>query len=168
LCCRVAVNRGGDAQQPKRGSRKPQAIHSAPERPTGLTLNNMRPQDLGIGRLFQRIRDAAIVAEAKTQQIVLTPRQVTSLTSIRTGRLSCRPLGRMVVKSTSRCRSVLSGRWTIPMVMSTSYSLSSATSPTASRRRGQAAYRGPRKTSCGAHRAIGGCPLKVGGEGVRA
>src|SRR5919202_961854 len=31
----------------------------------------MRPQDLGIGRLFERIRDAAIVADAKTQQIVL-------------------------------------------------------------------------------------------------
>src|SRR5918998_4964602 len=31
----------------------------------------MRPQDLGIGRLFERIRDAAIVAEATTQQIVL-------------------------------------------------------------------------------------------------
>jgi PAS domain S-box-containing protein len=31
----------------------------------------MRPQDLGIGRLFERIRDAAIVAEATTQRIVL-------------------------------------------------------------------------------------------------
>ena len=31
----------------------------------------MRPQDLGIGRLFERIRDEAIVADAKTQQIVL-------------------------------------------------------------------------------------------------
>src|SRR5919199_6068170 len=31
----------------------------------------MRPQDLGIGRLFERIRDAAIVADANTQQIVL-------------------------------------------------------------------------------------------------
>jgi PAS domain S-box-containing protein len=31
----------------------------------------MRPQDLGIGRLFERIRDAAIVADAKSQRIVL-------------------------------------------------------------------------------------------------
>ena len=31
----------------------------------------MRPRDLEIGTLFERIRDAAIVADAKTQQIVL-------------------------------------------------------------------------------------------------
>jgi PAS domain S-box-containing protein len=31
----------------------------------------VRPQDLGIGRLFERIRDAVIVADAQTQQIVL-------------------------------------------------------------------------------------------------
>ncbi|MDQ3964857.1 MAG: PAS domain-containing protein, partial [Actinomycetota bacterium] len=31
----------------------------------------MRPQDLGIGRLFERIRDAVIVADAQTQRIVL-------------------------------------------------------------------------------------------------
>ena len=31
----------------------------------------MRPQDLGFGRLFERTRDAAIVAEATTQRIVL-------------------------------------------------------------------------------------------------
>jgi PAS domain S-box-containing protein len=31
----------------------------------------MRPRDLGIGKLFERTRDAAIVADAKTQQIVL-------------------------------------------------------------------------------------------------
>jgi PAS domain-containing protein len=31
----------------------------------------VRPRDLGIGRLFERIRDGAIVAEAKTQRIVL-------------------------------------------------------------------------------------------------
>src|SRR5215217_1475066 len=31
----------------------------------------VRPRDLGIGRLFERIRDAAIVADAKTWQIVL-------------------------------------------------------------------------------------------------
>src|SRR5215204_1133304 len=31
----------------------------------------MDPQDLGIGRLFERIQDAVIVAVAKTQRIVL-------------------------------------------------------------------------------------------------
>src|SRR5829696_10496019 len=31
----------------------------------------MRPQDLGIGRLFERIQDAVIVAGARTQRIVL-------------------------------------------------------------------------------------------------
>jgi PAS domain S-box-containing protein len=31
----------------------------------------MRPEDLGIGKLFERIREAVIVAEARTQQIVL-------------------------------------------------------------------------------------------------
>ncbi len=31
----------------------------------------VRPQDLGIGRLFESIRDAVIVADAQTQQIVL-------------------------------------------------------------------------------------------------
>lgn len=31
----------------------------------------MRPQDLGIGRLFERVRDAVVVADANTQRIVL-------------------------------------------------------------------------------------------------
>ena len=31
----------------------------------------MRPEDLGIGKLFERVRDAVIVAEAKTERIVL-------------------------------------------------------------------------------------------------
>jgi hypothetical protein len=31
----------------------------------------MRHRDLGFGRLFKKIRDAVIVAEAETQQIVL-------------------------------------------------------------------------------------------------
>jgi PAS domain S-box-containing protein len=31
----------------------------------------LRPEDLGFGRLFERIRDAVIVADAKTQRIVL-------------------------------------------------------------------------------------------------
>jgi PAS domain S-box-containing protein len=30
----------------------------------------LRPEDLGFGRLFERIRDAVIVADAKTQRIV--------------------------------------------------------------------------------------------------
>jgi PAS domain S-box-containing protein len=35
---------------------------------SGLTI---QPQDLGIGRFFERIRDAVVVADAKTQQIIL-------------------------------------------------------------------------------------------------
>jgi PAS domain S-box-containing protein len=31
----------------------------------------LRPEDLGFGRLFERIRDAVIVADASTQRIVL-------------------------------------------------------------------------------------------------
>ena len=31
----------------------------------------MRPEDLGFGRLFEMIRDAVIVADARTQRIVL-------------------------------------------------------------------------------------------------
>src|SRR5215216_6312427 len=36
-----------------------------------LSCANMDPQDLGIGRLFERIQDAVIVAVANTQRIVL-------------------------------------------------------------------------------------------------
>jgi PAS domain S-box-containing protein len=32
---------------------------------------SMQPEDLGIGKLFDRIRDAIIVADAETQRIVL-------------------------------------------------------------------------------------------------
>src|SRR5919202_6032178 len=32
--------------------------------------NHIHPEDLGIGSLFERIRDAAIVGDAKTQRIV--------------------------------------------------------------------------------------------------
>jgi PAS domain S-box-containing protein len=39
----------------------------------------MRPRDLGIGRLFERIRDAAIVADAKTQRIVLWNQAATNV-----------------------------------------------------------------------------------------
>ncbi len=35
------------------------------------SLEPMRPQDLGIGRLFENVRDAVIVAEATTGRIVL-------------------------------------------------------------------------------------------------
>jgi two-component system, sensor histidine kinase and response regulator len=31
----------------------------------------MRPEELGFGRLFDRIRDAVVVADARTQQVVL-------------------------------------------------------------------------------------------------
>jgi len=36
-----------------------------------MTGEPLRPEDLGFGRLFERIRDAVIVAEARTQRIVL-------------------------------------------------------------------------------------------------
>jgi PAS domain S-box-containing protein len=38
---------------------------------TTLSCENMDPQDLGIGRLFERVRDAVIVADAESQRIVL-------------------------------------------------------------------------------------------------
>lgn len=31
----------------------------------------MRPEDIGIGKLFERVRDAVIVADAESQRIVL-------------------------------------------------------------------------------------------------
>jgi len=36
-----------------------------------MTSERLRPEDLGFGRLFERIRDAVIVADARTQHIVL-------------------------------------------------------------------------------------------------
>jgi PAS domain S-box-containing protein len=36
-----------------------------------MTIERMHPEDLGFGKLFERIRDAAIVADATTQRIVL-------------------------------------------------------------------------------------------------
>ena len=36
-----------------------------------MTSERLRPEDLGFGRLFDRIRDAVIVADAKTQRIIL-------------------------------------------------------------------------------------------------
>jgi PAS domain S-box-containing protein len=36
-----------------------------------MTSERLRPKDLGIGKLFKRIQDAVIVADAKTQRIVL-------------------------------------------------------------------------------------------------
>ena len=36
-----------------------------------MTSERLRPEDLGFGKLFERIRDAVIVADAKTQRIVL-------------------------------------------------------------------------------------------------
>ena len=34
-------------------------------------LEGMRPEDLGLGKLFEKVRDAVIVADAKTERIVL-------------------------------------------------------------------------------------------------
>jgi PAS domain-containing protein len=39
----------------------------------------MRLEDLGIGRLFERVRNAVIVADAPTQQIVLWNRAATEI-----------------------------------------------------------------------------------------
>ena len=39
----------------------------------------MRPEDLGIGKLFERVRDAVIVADAATQQILLWNRAATEI-----------------------------------------------------------------------------------------
>ncbi len=36
-----------------------------------MTSERLRPEDLGFGRLFERIQDAVIVADAETQRIVL-------------------------------------------------------------------------------------------------
>src|SRR5215211_3833579 len=36
-----------------------------------MTSERLRPEDLGFGRLFDRIQDAVIVADARTQRIVL-------------------------------------------------------------------------------------------------
>src|SRR5919206_1333031 len=36
-----------------------------------MTSERLRPEDLGFGRLFEKIRDAVIVADAQTQRIVL-------------------------------------------------------------------------------------------------
>src|SRR5215204_4032687 len=55
------------------------AILSAPVRCTRLDRESMRPRDLGIGRLFERIRDAAIVADAKSRRIVLWNQAATNI-----------------------------------------------------------------------------------------
>jgi PAS domain S-box-containing protein len=39
----------------------------------------MQPEDLGIGKLFERVRDAVIVADAATQQILLWNRAATEI-----------------------------------------------------------------------------------------
>src|SRR5215212_7648505 len=36
-----------------------------------MTSERLRPEDLGFGKLFERVRDAVIVADAETQRIVL-------------------------------------------------------------------------------------------------
>src|SRR5918997_1900576 len=55
------------------------AILSVPVRRTRLGLESMRPRDLGIGKLFERIRDAAIVADAKSQRIFLWNQAATNI-----------------------------------------------------------------------------------------
>src|SRR5215208_3180203 len=40
---------------------------------------SLRPEDLGIGKLFERVRDAVIVADAATQQILLWNRAATEI-----------------------------------------------------------------------------------------
>src|SRR3712207_4625862 len=42
-------------------------------------MGRFNHKDLGIGELFERIRDAVIVADAKTQQIVLWNQAATSM-----------------------------------------------------------------------------------------
>src|SRR5918999_6287771 len=39
--------------------------------PNVMTGERLRPEDVGFGRLFERIQDAVIVAEVRTQRIVL-------------------------------------------------------------------------------------------------
>ena len=45
----------------------------------GRACKGMRPRDLGIGSLFEKVRDAVIVAEAETQQIVLWNQVATTI-----------------------------------------------------------------------------------------
>src|ERR687894_2970400 len=55
------------------------AILYVPVHRTRLGLESMRPRDLGIGKLFERIRDAAIVADAKSQRIFLWNQAATNI-----------------------------------------------------------------------------------------
>src|SRR5919107_3906032 len=55
------------------------AILYVPVRRTRLGLESMRPRYLGIGKLFERIRDAAIVADAKSQRIFLWNQAATNI-----------------------------------------------------------------------------------------
>src|SRR5918995_1004508 len=55
------------------------AILYVPVRRTRLGVESMRPRDLGIGELFERIRDAAIVADAKSQRIFLWNQAATNI-----------------------------------------------------------------------------------------
>src|ERR671910_3035586 len=55
------------------------AILYVPVRRTRLGLESMRPRDLGIGKLFESIRDAAIVADAKSQRIFLWNQAATNI-----------------------------------------------------------------------------------------
>src|SRR5919112_5911272 len=55
------------------------AIRYVPVCRRRLGIESMRPRDLGIGKLFERIRDAAIVADAKSQRIVLWNQAATNI-----------------------------------------------------------------------------------------
>jgi PAS domain-containing protein len=46
-------------------------IRKTTRRTTRKDNSHLHPEDLGFGELFERIRDAAIVADTETQQIVL-------------------------------------------------------------------------------------------------
>jgi PAS domain S-box-containing protein len=58
------VGRGGVDQDNREAWRAPFLL-------AGTRGSTLRPQDLGIGRLFERVRDAVVVADANTQRIVL-------------------------------------------------------------------------------------------------
>src|ERR671921_2367664 len=71
--------RWGCPSNQSEGAARLLAILYVPVRRTRLGLESMRPRDLGIGKLFERIRDAAIVADAKSQRIFLWNQAATNI-----------------------------------------------------------------------------------------